>query len=340
MRQYNEGSVMRSIFLLSVIILAACSQTTSPVSVLPTAGPLPNLEPSPVEFQTPPTVTIVEVPSSVIQIDGVSYLSYQTPGDPWRFVCQEPCAVDPTIIFAQYAGFRNAHEIMLALTGVDPVPQLLPVDFHLTNDALCGTYSDSLMNGVQAFAYAYPDRNAYACTWLFEYAGVSDPYAAEDAVQLYNQTIFIHEYLHAVFIGRFPTEVEAFHDFVTPLAVYIGQVPEDLCGYHPETAPGDFGGYLILQLCRQNGFQMADLAASLIEVDRLVQADEGQAQTGFQHAAVSMAQYREILDQLLASDTRQAFADACWPATLFGDNYTLSDACLYPTPTVEATRVP
>ncbi len=313
------------------MILAACTA--------PTASPIPDQPTSAVIVEaTPAPIAIVDVPSSVIQIDGVSYVAYQTPGDPWRFLCQEPCTVDANVIFAQYAGFRSAHETMITLTGVDPLPELLPVDFHLTNDATCGNLADS---PALAFAHVYPDGNAYVCTFLFEYAqGLNGPYTAEDAVQLYNQTIFIHEYLHAIFPGRFPSDVDAFHDFVTPLAVYIGQGEMDLCAYHPETPPGDFGGYLIVQLCQQNGFQMEDIAASLIEVDNLYQSGGGQLQEGYQHPAVTMAQYRQILNNLLGSDTRQAFADACWPAELFGDSYTLSEACLHPTAAPEPTRIP
>lgn len=312
----------RQLTSLAFIILAACTA--------PTASPIPDQPTSAVVVEaTPAPIAIVDVPSSVIQIDSASYVAYQTPGDPWRFVCQEPCTVDPNVIFAQYAGFRSAHDTMLNLTGMEPLPELLPVDFHLTNDATCGNLSDS---PALSFAHVYPDGNAYVCTYLFEYAqGLNGPYTAEDAVQLYNQTIFIHEYLHAIFPGRFPSDVDAFHDFVTPLAVYIGQGEMDLCGYHPETPPGDFGGNLILQLCQQNGFKLEDLAASLIEVDNLYQSGGGQLQEGYQHPAVTMAQYRQILNNLLGSDTRQAFADACWPAALFGDSYTLSDACLYPT---------
>jgi hypothetical protein len=320
--------LLRSKFLVFVIILAACNApSASPIAAQPPAAVIAEAKLAP--------ITIVDVPSSVIQIDGVSYVAYQTPDDPWRFLCQEPCTVDPNLIFAQYAGFRSAHETMITLTGVNPLPELLPVDFHLTNDATCGNLADS---PALAFAHVYSDGNAYVCTFLFEYAqGVNGPYTAEDAVQLYNQTIFIHEYLHAIFPGRFPSDVDAFHDFVTPLAVYIGQGEMDLCGYHPETPPGDFGGYLIVQLCEQNGFQMEDLAASLIAVDNLYQSGGGQLQEGYQHPAVSMAQYRQILNNLLGSDTRQAFADACWPAELFGDSYTLSDACLYPTPAPSPT---
>ena len=52
---------------------------------------------------------IVPVPVSSIQIEGVPYLAYQIPGDPFRFVCQEPCPLDLQYIYAEYAGFRLAH---------------------------------------------------------------------------------------------------------------------------------------------------------------------------------------------------------------------------------------
>lgn len=317
--------------LLILLFTAACGSSLT-TSLEATITALPDQQAA----DEPPSA--VEVPENVIEIDGVAYRAYQTPGDPFRFLCQEPCKVDANLIYAQYAGFSAAHDIMISVTGVEPVLDLLPIDFHLTNDSLCGTLEDS---AALSFAVAFPQAgNGYICTYLFEYAqGVSGPYTAQDAVQLYNQTIFVHEYLHMIFIGRVAAEVEAFHDFVTPLGQYIGQGGFDLCSYDPQTPPGDFGGNLILQLCVQSGFELHDLTASLAELDALVRSGGGQIQTGFQHPVASMAQYRDILNRLLGKDTRQAFADACWPAELFADNYTLSEACLHPTPTVEPTRV-
>ncbi len=342
----NKGLILGIVFLL----VMACNLPSPAVDgATPLANapiPLADAPTVPVEataIVTAPTqgaVEIVPVPVTEIQINGASYLSYQMPGDPFRFVCQQPCKGAPEVIFGQYAGFRRARESLLQLTGIDTLPELQPVDVHLSSDSKCGNFDAS-----SALSFAYYDLpgNAYTCNFVFDYRGVNgQSYTAEEASQIFEQTILVHEYLHTIFFGRVPSEVDAMHDFVTPIGQYVGsqwQGDAELCANHPSTPPGDFGGNLMWELCRQNGFTLAAWKASLIELDALYQAGSGQLQMGFSHPSPSMSQYREILNRVLGSDTRQAFADACWPAALFADSYTLSDACLYPTPTVAPTPV-
>ena len=129
-----------------------------------------------------------------------------------------------------------------------------------------------------------------------------------------------------------------FHDYVVNVPSYaIGILdPAEFCTYLG-MAPGDFGGWLVNELCRQNGFQLKDLALSLIELDKIYQSGGGQVeQEGYEHPAPTVAQYRDILNRLLGSDTTQAFADACWPSGLFGNNYSPGPACAV-APTIEGT---
>ena len=104
-------------------------------------------------------VEIVPIPVSSIQIEGIPYKAYQIPGDPFRFVCQEPCPLDPQYIFAEYAGFRPAHATLIQLTGVDTLTELQPVDMHLV-------FEDSICQELPAgHAYVYSDTHkAYTCT--------------------------------------------------------------------------------------------------------------------------------------------------------------------------------
>ena len=258
---------------------------------------------------------IVPVPAAEIQINGIPYLSYQMPGDPFRFVCRQPCTADPAVIHGQYAGFRRARDLLLQVTGIDTLPELQPVDIHLTNDEQCGTLADA---GALSFAWYRHPGNAYVCTFLFEYRGQNgESYTPELASEMYNQVILLHEYLHTIFYGRLPDTLAAMHDFVTPVALYVTGTdsgPEAFCSYNPITPPGDYGGYLIWELCRRNGFTLETFRSSLIELDALYQAGGGSQQQGLSRLTPSISQYREILNRLLGSDTRQAFADACWPA--------------------------
>ena len=63
-------------------------------------------------------------------------------------------------------------------------------------------------------------------------------------------------------------------------------------------------------------------------------------QEGYEHPVPSVAQYRDILNRLLGSDTTPAFAAACWPPELFGNSYSLSPACARPTPTISGSPTP
>lgn len=325
----------KTLLSLALLLVLACNLPT--VSPTPLVPPNPQNNPSPTPVTVPATETvapleIVPVPMIVVQMDGVSYQVYQMPGDPFRFLCQEPCKGDPNIVHAQYAGFRSARERLIQLMGVDTLPELQPVDIHLSDDVRCGTLAEA---GALSFANRIPNANAYVCTFIFEYAQAS--YTPEDATRLDQQLIFIHEYLHTVFFGRVPGAVEAMHDLVTPLAEYVAydmKTDEELCAYFPGRNPGDFNGSLLKNLCAQNGFRVAHVASLMTELDRLIQSGAGQLQEeGYQHPVPSMLQFRDILNRVLGSDTTQAFADACWPPEYFGNSYNLPPACLV-TPTV------
>jgi hypothetical protein len=333
--------VRHKILLIVLPFLLACSLLAVPSTP---RTPTPPAEPTspvlPVEATSPPTVPpgsapleIVPVPSTEVLIDGVPYLSYQIPGDPFRFVCQQPCKGNPASIQGQYAGFSRARQLLIQMTGIDTLTEIQPVDIHLTNDNKCGNLDQA---GALSFAWYDLPGNAYVCTFLFEYRGVDgENYTAELASAMYNQTIFVHEYLHTFFFGRLPQEAGALHDLVTPLAIHVtgeDQAEAAFCAYHPVTPPGDFNGNLVWELCRQNGFNLQAFKTSLMELDALFQAGGGTEPQGFSKPTPSMAQYRAILDRLLGGSTRQAFADACWSAALFGDDYQLSEACLHPTP--------
>ena len=145
--------------------------------------------------------------------------------------------------------------------------------------------------------------------------------------------------MHTIFFGRISGRAgdfqdyyaEFFHDFVVPLPSHaIGIMdPAGFCLYRNEApSRGDYPLWLISELCRQNGFQLTHVALSLIELDKLYQSGGGQVELGFAHPVPTVAQYRDILNRLLGSDTTRAFAEACWPPELFGNSYSVPPACL------------
>ena len=340
---------MRKMFLVItfILVLACQGMGVAPTTVqlgpqggystdLPSQTPaLPSPLPEPTSAGTSTSVPILPIPVSSIQIEGVPYSAWQIPGDPFRFVCQDPCPLDLQYIYAEYAGFRLAHPMLILLTGVDTLTELQPVDMHLViDDSICS----ELLGG---HAYIYPDTHkAYTCTdgpgW---YPTLEEK--IQKAVQLGEQYFPLHEYMHTIFFGRLSGKAgdfqdyyaEAFHDFVVPLPSYaIGIVdPAGFCSYRNDLpSRGDYPLWLISELCRQNGFQLKDVALSLIELDNLVQSGAGQVELGFTHPVPTVAQYRDILNRLLGSDTTQAFADACWPPQLFGNSFTPPPACIVP----------
>ena len=281
-------------------------------------------------------IPVVPIPVSSIQIEGMPYKAYQIPGDPFRIVCQEPCQLSQEYIYAEYAGFRLAHDNLIKLTGIDTLTELQPVDMHLElKDSICG----ELPVG-HASLYSH-EHQAYTCSdGPGYYPTIGEK--IQKAAQLDGQYFPLHEFMHTIFFGRISGKAgnfqdykaEYFHDFVVPIPSYaIGLLdPAGFCSYRDSNPPGDYGGWLINELCRQNGFQLKDLALSLIELDKLYQSDGGQNYLqGYKHPLPSVAQYRDILNRLLGSDTTQAFADACWPPELFGNSYSLTGGCLLPT---------
>lgn len=206
------------------------------------------------------------------------------------------------------------------------------------------------MNSRGGHAYIYSGtRQAYTCTDGPGYYPTIEE-KIRTAAQPDGQYFPLHEYMHTIFFGRISGKAgnfedhkaEIFHDFVVPIPSYaIGVLdPAGFCSYRDPNPPGDYGGWLISELCRQNGFQLPDLALSLIELDKLYQSGGGHInQEGYEHPLPSVAQYRDILNGLLGSDTTQAFAHACWPPELFGDSYRLGPACAQPTITGSPTPV-
>jgi hypothetical protein len=334
---------MRKIFLLiTVLLVLACQAFGAAQTPARTEG---QGNPTPKPTDQPPGTTatsastpiaVVPIPVSSVQIEGVPYLAYQIPGDPFRFVCQEPCPHEQEYIYAEYAGFRAAHAMLIRLTGVDTLAELQPVDMHLG-------YEDSMCNiHPGGFANIYPNtRQAYTCT-----DGPGLYATMEETIRMAPlpdaQYFPLHEYMHTIFFGRISERAGEYihnkagdlHDFVVPIPAYAigGLDPAEFCSYRFKIPPGDFNGWLINELCRKNGFQLKDLALSLIELDNLYQSGGGQEDPEeFEHPMPSVAQYRDILNRLLGGDTTPAFAAACWPPELFGNSYSLTGVCFIPT---------
>jgi hypothetical protein len=326
-------------FLILMVGLVGCNMPGAPdegTTSIPTNEQQIINQPAEVTGDSTLTpIPIVPIPASAVQIEGAAYTAYQIPGDPFRFVCQDPCPLDEQYIFAEYAAFRVGHARLIELTGVDTLAELQPVDMHLVlEDSIC---ADAPWGHAYVYAHAH---QAYTCTDGPGYYPTMEE-KIQKASQVEEQYFPLHEYMHTIFFGRLSGDAgifedylsESIHDFVVPLPAYATGYfdPAEFCSYRDPLPPGDYGGWLISELCQQNGFQLPDLAQSLIALDNLYQSGGGQVVVaGYQHPVPTMAQYRDILNSLLGSDTTNAFATACWPPGLFGNSYSLPPACIVP----------
>ncbi len=276
----------------------------------------------------------------------MAYKAYQIPGDPFRFVCQEPCPLDPQYIYAEYAGFRLAHAMLIQLTGVDTLAELQPVDMHLViEDSICQD-----LPGGHAYIYS-STHQAYTCTdgpGLLRHDRGEDPDGGSARRAIFSSSrIHAHDFLRENLreggrISRIIKRSISTILYIDIPSYAIGILdPAGFCSYRFELPPGDFDGWLINELCRQNGFTLPDLALSLIQLDKLYLSGGGQViEEGYEHPVPTVAQYRDILNGLLGSDTTPAFAAACWPPELFGNSYSLVGACFVPTISGTPTQVP
>jgi hypothetical protein len=245
------------------------------------------------------------------------------------------------LIYSQYAGFKAAREILLKVTGVDTLRELDPVDIHVMRDPKCPAPREGAW---PSYAGHDPGGSAYICSFILDSPpGTTGlPYTSQEALSLDHQTALIHEYMRTMFFGRVENNAGAMNDFTTPFALLVTGTlgGTDICKYHPTTPPGDYGGYLIYNLCRDNDFRADKLAPALVALDRLYRRDDGRVDEGYEHKSPTAAQFREVINDELPGDVREGFRDACWPADLFEDIYTLrSNICSQPRPTVEPTPV-
>jgi len=167
--------------LCITLTTAACDSTT----------PEP---PPPSPPMQPPPLVVLPVPKSHVMIEGKSYDAYQDPAETFRIVCQTPSAIDETAIFAKYAGMREAKHLLIDATGIDTLPQLLPIDVHLAADDACGPFNPN----VAGDAGQYPsDGRGRLCLFAVENGTrppptVPDPLVPETAIKLDHQGLFVH----------------------------------------------------------------------------------------------------------------------------------------------------
>lgn len=267
--------------------------------------------------QTPPSI-----PYTPITISGsksgpgaaVTYRAYQAPGERFRIVCQEPCAISEPLIFAAYAGFRAVRPELVALAGVDIITPELPLyDLHLNGDSYCGAYTTGLTGDASTYPPWAGPVGVVSCFWDVEKPNRALAFTPENAVKREDQLLKVHEYGHGIFFGRhFYSYEDVVKDFSFNVAGINGARILDLCDpYQIEASQGR----LLYALCRAHGFQWSNLAPAMQALESLFRSGQGRANVQVTNAprATSVAQLRKIVSDQLGKDASDGFA-----AGLFG----------------------
>lgn len=249
----------------------------------------------------------------VVTIHDKSYVAYHAPGRSFRVVCAEPCAIDDRYLQARYQGFRRVHARLVAAMGIDVVPELWPVDLHVTSDAEC-VYSTTYAG------YSWWSRTdtVKPAVCLFELEGadpppprVPRPLTVDNALALSNQVLAAHEYGHTILFKRHMVSHEW---LVQSLSFFVTGLSTTPCDGMFARFTGSTTAY---QLCQRNKFRFEDLAPSLQELDTLYQSGQGYA--GW-YGETTTSQLRHILDHRLGSSTFQAFLDGGYLPPSIGED--------------------
>ena len=260
------------------------------------------------------------VNSTVVTIKGdwfghttpaASYVAYRNPGDTFRILCPSPCPVDPNVIAAFHAGFAQAAQRTIGFFGVDILPALAPIDLHIANDTWCGSYHAGLTGDSSVYPPSSGLSTAYGCFWYADRPDFFEPFTAENVSQVSYHLLTVHEYTHPIFFDR---HFFSYEDFAKAASFFVS----GNAGTPPITDACDENlypinqGRLVWALCRDDGFSYADLPAAMRQLDALYHSGKGAIDQGIP-PKTSVFQFREVLNGVLGTDTRDAFLAALTP---------------------------
>lgn len=260
------------------------------------------------------SATYPPVSSSVVTIKGdwfghttpsAQYRAYQNPGDTFRIICPEPCAVDPNVIAGFHFGFSQAQQLTVQFFGLDILPSLKPMDLHIANDTWCGSYQPGFTGDSSVYPAYSGLTTAYGCFWYANRPDFFEPFTADNVASVSYHLLTVHEYSHPVFFGR---HYFSYEDVVKAASFDVsgigGAAPiTDPCAAHLYDVSQ---GRLIWSLCHLNGFSYADFPPAMQQLDALFQSGHGAIDQGVPNTT-SVYQFRKILNGVLGGDTRDAF---------------------------------
>lgn len=241
-----------------------------------------------------------------------TYDAYFIPGESFRIVCQQPCPIAESVLKKKVVGADATIRMLVDFAGVDALPELQPVDIHLTSSVECGNYQEKLQrqgyvsrfSGTRPTGIAGVTEGAYMCLWEFDDDQLLFPLTEENAMRIEAQTVLIHEYAHIVFYRRSFASPE---DFIKALQFRVSGIWDgdgmdwqdfplvtDACDARLE-----IGAPSVYQLCTRCGYTMDDLRATLQRIADIYDRGDGEEIEG----KVSMPQLKRIIDDLTDKDS-------------------------------------
>jgi len=273
--------------------------------------------------QPEPQPEILQVPWTLVNLqksyqNTAEYRAYQVSGDPFRIVCMEPCTIDEQLIFAKYQGFKNVHDDLIEFMGVDVLPELAPVDIHLNEDPFC-TYVPGVSTGLAGVAG--PSGKGRICIWNVEKEENGNRYyefTPEELIKVRDQRLLVHEYAHVILFKRIPFSWEDIVNVASAYVVgnFVGELLRDPCR---DSLNFRDQGKLVYELCQQNGLTFDDLTQSIIKMDELYHQGLGNEEWEGILGHMTIYQFKSVLNEILESDTHQAFMDIGTPPYWIGE---------------------
>ncbi len=251
----------------------------------------------------------------------VNYRAYQEPGETFRIVCQEPCTVNETTIYAFYSGFKQAKNQLVAFMGIDAIPVRQPFDIHIANDSWCGNFGTGYTGEAGSYRSYSGAPGSYGCFWYASRPDLFFPFTAENVAKVSYHLLTVHEYAHTIYYSWHGASYE---DIVKAASIYVsgvgGQPPiTDPCA---ESLNDVAQGKLINALCRLNGFQYSHLAPSHQALRALYNSGQKDPVSG----STTIYQHRQTLNAVLGSDTLDAFLASKERPPYVGDARVVSPA--------------
>jgi len=251
-------------------------------------------------------------------LQGAPYTTYQEPGEAtYRIVCQTPCPIPLATLQAASDGFRAARTQLLALSGLDTLAALQPVDMAFEGNSLC-----PYVPGVSGYSSTYfpygtapgQPRRAKSCLFLWNYqqAGQIDYFTPAQAGLMSSQTLAIHEYAHSIFFDR---HRQSYEDFVRYWSYAItGNVPlpDGMCSENLVT----YMAPMMYEVCQRFGATDADLRFALARLDDLY--TQG---LGYHGPTTSVAQLRAAFDERFGTYTGGMFFDLGYAPQRIGGTF-------------------